>query len=177
MIQAIVYTSQTGHTEEYAHLLSEATGLPAYPLQEAEAALPGGTEVAYFGWVMANSVQGYRKASKRFSIPMLSAVGMAAPGTTDQDIRQRNTIPEDVALFTLQGDLRLDKLRGLHRLMMRMMVASARKTLMEKKASPAEEWTAIIDTKNKPRRRIAQHYAALLRISNGVRPFFISMRW
>lgn len=40
-------------------------------------------------------------------------------------------------------------------------------------------WTAIsqVDTKNKPRRRIAQHYAALLRISNGVRPFFISMRW
>ena len=40
-------------------------------------------------------------------------------------------------------------------------------------------WTAIrqVDTKNKPRRRIARHYAALLRISNGVRPFFISMRW
>ena len=39
-------------------------------------------------------------------------------------------------------------------------------------------WTAIrqVDTKNKPRRRIARHYAALLRISNGVRPFFISMR-
>ena len=139
MIQAIVYTSQTGHTEEYAHLLSEATGLPAYPLREAEAALPGGTEIAYFGWVMANSVQGYRKACKRFSIPMLCAVGMAAPGTTDQVIRQRNTFPEDVALFTLQGGLRLDKLRGLHRLMMRMIVASARKTLMEKNVSPAEE--------------------------------------
>lgn len=40
-------------------------------------------------------------------------------------------------------------------------------------------WTAIrqVDTKNNPRRRIARHYAALLRISNGVRPFFISMRW
>ena len=139
MIQAIVYTSQTGHTEEYAHLLSEATGLPAYPLREAEAALPGGIEIAYFGWVMANSVQGYRKACKRFSIPMLCAVGMAAPGTTDQVIRQRNTFPEDVALFTLQGGLRLDKLRGLHRLMMRMIVASARKTLIAKKAFPAEE--------------------------------------
>ena len=41
------------------------------------------------------------------------------------------------------------------------------------------KWTAIrqVDTKNKPHRRIARHYAALLRISNGVRPFFISMRW
>ena len=46
-------------------------------------------------------------------------------------------------------------------------------------ASRLDIWTAIrqVDTKNKPRRRIAQHYAALLRISNGVRPFFISMRW
>ena len=44
---------------------------------------------------------------------------------------------------------------------------------------PQAQWTAIrqVDTKNNPRRRIARHYAALLRISNGVRPFFISMRW
>lgn len=51
----------------------------------------------------------------------------------------------------------------------------------KKETAPAGwgPWTAIsqVDTKNKPRRRIAQHYAALLRISNGVRPFFISMRW
>lgn len=41
------------------------------------------------------------------------------------------------------------------------------------------EWTAIrqVDTKKKPCRRITRDYAALLRISNGVRPFFISMRW
>ena len=48
-----------------------------------------------------------------------------------------------------------------------------------KKEEPGKKWTAIsqVDTKNKPHRRIARHYAALLRISNGVRPFFISMRW
>lgn len=39
-------------------------------------------------------------------------------------------------------------------------------------------WTAIteVDTKKKPGRRITRHYAALLRISNGVRPYFISIR-
>lgn len=49
----------------------------------------------------------------------------------------------------------------------------------EKEAGERSQWTAIrqVDTKNNPRRRIARHYAALLRISNGVRPFFISMRW
>ena len=40
------------------------------------------------------------------------------------------------------------------------------------------QWTAIteVDTKKKPGRRITRHYAALLRISNGVRPYFISIR-
>ena len=44
--------------------------------------------------------------------------------------------------------------------------------------SAAEHWTAIteVDTKKKPGRRITRHYAALLRISNGVRPYFISIR-
>ena len=54
------------------------------------------------------------------------------------------------------------------------------KSLLAKKKKNADaDWTAIrqVDTKNKPRCRIARHYAALLRISNGVRPFFISMRW
>ena len=50
---------------------------------------------------------------------------------------------------------------------------------IRKDLDKAYNWTAIrqVDTKNKPRCRIARHYAALLRISNGVRPFFISMRW
>ena len=41
-----------------------------------------------------------------------------------------------------------------------------------------KKWTAIteVDTKKKPGRRITRHYAALLRISNGVRPYFISIR-
>lgn len=48
----------------------------------------------------------------------------------------------------------------------------------EKEAGERSQWTAIteVDTKKKPGRRITRHYAALLRISNGVRPYFISIR-
>ena len=35
MIQAIVYTSQTGYTQRYAQLLAEKTGVPAYSTTEA----------------------------------------------------------------------------------------------------------------------------------------------
>ena len=39
-------------------------------------------------------------------------------------------------------------------------------------------WTALaeVDTKSNPGRRISEDYAALRRISSGVRPFFMSMR-
>ena len=41
----------------------------------------------------------------------------------------------------------------------------------QKRGCAVPEWTAIteVDTKKKPGRRITRHYAALLRISNGVR--------
>ena len=32
-IRAIVYTSNTGHTEKYARMLGEKTGLPVYSLE------------------------------------------------------------------------------------------------------------------------------------------------
>ena len=39
-IKAIVYTSETGHTKEYAQLFARQTGLPAYDLKTAKGALP-----------------------------------------------------------------------------------------------------------------------------------------
>ena len=35
MIKAIVYKSNTGHTEQYAHLLSGKLNIPCYSLREA----------------------------------------------------------------------------------------------------------------------------------------------
>lgn len=39
MAKAIVYTSNTGYTEEYARLLGEETGLPVYSLKDASDSL------------------------------------------------------------------------------------------------------------------------------------------
>ena len=44
---AIVYTSNTGHTEQYAALLGNKTGLPVYPLDEAMRKLPPEEPVIY----------------------------------------------------------------------------------------------------------------------------------
>ena len=64
---AIVYTSNTGHTRQYALLLGEEIGIPVYSLDEANAQISGGSPVIYMGWIHASHVQGYSKAEKRFS--------------------------------------------------------------------------------------------------------------
>lgn len=102
---AIVYTSNTGYTAEYARLLGKNTGLPVYALSEAEGKLAGGNRIIYLGWLMAGSVQGYRKAAKRYHVQAVCGVGMGATGSQLQDLRKTNAFPEELPVFTLQGGL------------------------------------------------------------------------
>ncbi len=140
MIQAIVYTSETGSTAQYAHMLAERTGLPVHTLGEARRTLAPNAEIVYLGWVMASGVKGYADAAKRFHVRMICAVGMAATGTQTDEVRKATAIPADTALFTLQGGFHLEKLRGLNRLMMRMMRKALIRKLAEKpNRTPADE--------------------------------------
>ena len=115
MIQAIVYTSNTGSTERYAKMLGHELELPVYSLDEAKKALKGGQEIIYLGWIMAGTVQGLR------------------------EIREKNQIPETVQLYTLQGGYLIHKLRGAHKLMMLMVTSTAGKALAEKIDRTPEE--------------------------------------
>ena len=102
MIQAIVYTSNTGSTEQYARLLGQETGLPVCALTEAKKALNSGAQILYLGWVMAGSIQGYADAARLYRIPMICAVGME-PAGKEQELREKNGIPQDAALYALQA--------------------------------------------------------------------------
>ena len=121
MISAIVYTSATGSTAQYAQLLARKTGLPACALKEVRGQLPAGAEIVYLGWVMANGVKGYADAAKRYRVRMVCAVGMAVTGSQLTEVRKASSIPEDMALFTLQGGFHPEKLNAGYRLMMRLM--------------------------------------------------------
>ena len=131
MIQAIVYTSNTGSTERYAKMLGHELELPVYSLDEAKKALKGGQEIIYLGWIMAGTVQGYREAEKHYQIVMVCAVGME-PAGKEQELREKNGISGDAALFALQGGYSPDRLRGIQKLMMRMITGSMAKTLAAK---------------------------------------------
>ena len=136
---AIVYTSNTGYTAQYAALLGKKTALPVYSLSEAEEKLPAGNPVLYLGWLMASAVKGYQKAAKRYRICAVCGVGMGASGSQLGEVRKANAIPEAVPLFTLQGGFDMGRLKGIYKLMMQVMAKTVGKSLAAKQDRTAEE--------------------------------------
>ncbi|MDO4573368.1 MAG: hypothetical protein Q4C13_08355 [Clostridia bacterium] len=99
-MDAILYTSNTGFTAEYAHLLEEATGLPAMPLRAAGGLRPG-ADIIYLGWLMAGRVQGLKKAEARYRVRAVCGVGMGATGSQTDEVRQANALEPERPLFVL----------------------------------------------------------------------------
>ena len=129
---AIVYTSNTGFTAQYASLLGGETGLAVYSLEDALKSLPQNSPILYLGWLAAGKVQGYDKAVTKFNLQALCAVGMAKSGSQMEDVKKSNNLPEDLPLFTLQGGFDLKKLRGIYKLMMLVMSKTVAKKLAAK---------------------------------------------
>ena len=55
-MKAIIYTSNTGSTAEYAQLLGNELNLPVHSLQQAKNKVPAGSEIIYLGWIMAGGI-------------------------------------------------------------------------------------------------------------------------
>ena len=136
----IVYTSNTGHTQEYAMLLGKRTGLPVYSLEEAMRKTSSSDTIIYLGWLMAGKVQGYAKATRRFHVAAVCGVGMGATGSQLQDLRKVNALPAAIPVFTLQGGFDITRLRGVYKLMMTVMAKTVGKGLAKKEnRSPDED--------------------------------------
>lgn len=132
MITAIVYTSNSGYTAQYAEILHQKTKLPAYTLDQAKTVLPAQSEIMYLGWIMASNMQGYRKAAKRYQIACACGVCMGASGSQLKEVRSATKIDASIPLFTLQGGFDMNKLHGMYKLMMQVMAKTAGKGLAEK---------------------------------------------
>ena len=118
---AIVYTSNTGHTRQYALLLGGQIGLPVYSLEEANSHLSGGSPVIYLGWVHASHVKGYSAAARRFAVCAVCGVGLCDTGTLTDQVRKATAIAEDIPLFTLQGGIDRSRLKGMDKLMISLL--------------------------------------------------------
>ena len=131
-MEAIIYTTNTGSAEQYAKMLAEQTGLPAFSMEEAKSEVEEGSEIIYLGWIMAAQGKGYKTAAKKYKIRVVCAVGMERTGTRTEEIRKKTFVPAEVPLFTLQGNFNVKKLHGFYRLMMSMMVKMVTKQLVAK---------------------------------------------
>lgn len=60
-MKAIIYTTNTGSTAQYAKMLAEKTGLQAFSMEEAKSKVEAGSEIIYLGWIMAAQVKGCKK--------------------------------------------------------------------------------------------------------------------
>lgn len=103
MINAIVYSSTTGHTRQYAKLLADEISLPCYDFARGIPA-PKDREIIYMGWLFAGKVTGYEKAAKEARIRAVCASGMSPMSDRMvENIRTSSKIPADVPVFYLQG--------------------------------------------------------------------------
>ena len=116
----IVYSSNTGHTKQYAELLQEATGFPTFSLDKLPAYVKG-DDAIYLGWLMANRVTGLSKAQSLLNVRCVVADGMT-PESEEQtaSVRSTNGLADGVALFYLQGGYDFKKLKGIYKMMMKL---------------------------------------------------------
>ena len=101
-MKAIIYTSNTGSTAEYAQLLGKELNLPVHSLQKAKNKVPAGSEIIYLGWIMAGGIKGYNEAAKLYKVRAICGIGMGQTGTQLKEVRDKNAIPQRIPLFTLQ---------------------------------------------------------------------------
>ncbi|MEG0035084.1 MAG: hypothetical protein RR743_00340 [Oscillospiraceae bacterium] len=138
-MDAIVFMSNTGYTEKYAHLLADATGIPAFSMAEAEKGVKADAEIIYMGWLMAGSVKGCKKALAKYSVRAVCAVGMAPPSQQVEDETRRKYNLTDTPVFVLQGGFNMKKLHGIYKLMMKMMANTVGKKLAAKENKTPNE--------------------------------------
>lgn len=138
-MKAIIYTSNTGSTAEYAQLLGKELNLPVHSLQQAKNKVLSGSEIIYLGWIMAGGIKGYKEAAKLYKVRAVCDVGMGQTGTQLKEVRDKNAIPQRIPLFTLQGNFDVKKLHGAYRFMMNVMVKTVGKGLANKTDRTPEE--------------------------------------
>ena len=138
-MEAIIYTTNTGSAEQYAKILAQETGLPAYSMKEAQKKIRPGADVICLGWIMAGTIKGYSAAVRHYQGQAVCAVGMGRTGTQTDAVRKKNCIPGECPLFTIQGNFDVNKLHGMYRMMMELMIRTAGKALAGKKDRTAEE--------------------------------------
>ncbi len=138
-ISAVVYCSNTGHTKHYAQMFAEKTGLPLYDGAQAQKALPRDARIVFFGWLLSGKIQGFEKAWTKFDVAAACSVGLYPDSERFRAYVERNNILIDTQYFHLRGGIAPEKLRGMPRVTMGVIMRSIRARKKQGKDVTQEE--------------------------------------
>lgn len=113
--KAIVYTSKTGSSEQYARMLGAKLNLPVYERKMASNYIAKGCEIIYVAWVMAGLIKDYGKVKAMYDISAIIAVGMDDSKGAELQMRLENELPVSVPLYLVQGGYNKQKLKGFYK--------------------------------------------------------------
>lgn len=147
-IEAIVYSSMTGYTAQYAQMLSKKTGISCYTLAEAEGKLPKDTKILFMSWLMAGALVDYKKASVRWRIIAACSVGLNATDEQAAATKKSTKMPENIPLFPLQGGYNPGKLKGMYKFMMKLVTKVLIKKISAVKDRSEEEESMLYTLKH-----------------------------
>ena len=160
-VDAIVYTSNAGHSKEYAEIIASETGLKAYELSEAKSALEKGATILYIGWVMGSGIKGYKKAIKQFRVAGLCAVGMTPQGARDEEFKEKNNVPDGRKFFYLQGGFEMDKVSGMDKTIMKAVSKKMRDSFGDKEEKTEGELD-VLEQINEGANRVSKDKAQVV---------------
>lgn len=135
----IIYNSNTGTTEKYAKLLSEKLGCDCVSLDKSKK-IATDEEIIFMSWVMGGGLEKYKDAKAKFTnIKAVCAVGMMPNEDNSNKVIEKNAVTEQ--FFMLAGGFDIKKLKGMHKMMMNMMITKIKK---DAGSAPSEKQLEMI---------------------------------
>ena len=139
----IIYCSNSGSAKRYAELLSEKTGMPAVDFSK-RAEISADEEIVFIGWIMAGAIQGLKEVRESFqNIKAVCGVGMMRSEKAAEETKEKNGIAEPY--FFLTGDFDINKLKGMYKMMMGMMLKMMKGKIKESGDKKGEEMLKLLE--------------------------------
>ena len=120
MVKAIIYNSQTGHTKQYAEMLSKKLEIPYYELKEAKSRINKNDNIIYLSWICAGKIMKVNKVSR------YNVISYGVVGAFPEDENYINNLVttnglEKEKVFYLRGGINFKKLKGVNKLIVKIV--------------------------------------------------------
>ncbi len=135
--QLVVYSSKSGFTRRYAEWIAEELQCEAIPLSNLQSAMVGAAKtIVYGGPIHAGWVVGLKKFLKREDRKknqnvFVFAVGLSPSNSADIERCHKANLNDSnrkIPWFYFMGGLDIDKLKGIEKLIMKMVLRAEAKT-------------------------------------------------